>query len=113
MAFVRMYSGDDGESHFEDVALPPKGETLITKPTAPKVTFLSFPDGRIAEFHTTDSRNYVMFLSGGVFTAELGDGARRQFRPGDVCLMEDMTGRGHKTWAEGDCLLAILPMGEE
>ena len=113
MAFIRLYSGSDGESHFEDMEMPPKGERLITKPTAGNITFFSYPGGSSADFHNTNARNYIIFLSGGHVEVEVGDGMARSFGPGDVCQMENLTGRGHKDRAVGDCLFAIAPMGDE
>ncbi|MCH8107915.1 MAG: hypothetical protein IIB30_06125 [Chloroflexi bacterium] len=43
---------------------------------------------------------------------ETGDGAVRRFGPGDVMLVEDLTGTGHLTKFVGNepCLFAFIPL---
>ena len=49
MAFVRCYTGNDGQSHFEDLnLLPPDVERSIDQAAA-SLTFTRSPDGRFSE----------------------------------------------------------------
>jgi hypothetical protein len=46
--------------------------------------------------HRAPRRQLVIYLSG-LTEVECGDGAKRQFRPGDMLLADDTTGEGHIT----------------
>ena len=49
MAFVRCYTGTDGQSHFEDLdLLPPEVERSIEQ-AATSITFTRAPDGRFSD----------------------------------------------------------------
>ena len=51
MAFVRCYTGNDGQSHFEDLdLLPPDVERSIEQ-SASSITFTRSPDGRFSDWH--------------------------------------------------------------
>jgi hypothetical protein len=99
MKVVRIYTGDDNQSHFEDVDLPyaPGGESETTPPrAASQAKFNRYPAGFVLDWHTAPQRQYVVTLSGQA-EIEIGDGTKRQFGPGDVLLAEDRTGQGHIT----------------
>ena len=104
MQFVRMYTGDDGKTHFEDI--PEKFEiTDLAQRTDTEDTsgiqFIYQPPGYVIEMHPAPRRQYVITLQG---QAELvlGDGTSRLFVPGDVVLAEDITGEGHITKVIGE-----------
>ena len=99
MQVVRIYTGDDNQTHFEDVDLPyaPGGESETTPPrAASQAKFNRYPADYALDWHTAPQRQYVVTLSGQA-EIEIGDGTRRQFGPGDVLLAEDLTGQGHIT----------------
>jgi quercetin dioxygenase-like cupin family protein len=95
---VRIYTGDDGESHIEDLDLGYRQVARDYLETAPQrgggVRFYSIPAGHFSDWHTAPCRQYVITLEGEVEIG-LGDGSTRVFRAGDVELVEDVTGRGH------------------
>ena len=65
MAFVRCYTGTDGQSHFEDLdLLPPDMERSIER-AASSITFTRSPNGRFSDWHNAPRRQYAIFLSGG------------------------------------------------
>jgi hypothetical protein len=65
MAFVRCYTGTDGQSHFEDLdLLPPDMERSIEQ-AASSITFTRSPNGRFSDWHNAPRRQYAIFLSGG------------------------------------------------
>jgi len=98
---VRIYTGSDGESHFEDLTLPAPGsnETPLQKATG--ATFRRQPPGLFMDWHPAPRRQYIITLSGSAEIG-LGDGTVRRFGPGDVLLAEDLTGKGHTTRVVGD-----------
>ena len=117
MQVVRIYTGDDGESHIEDLALPfePVGHAFRTgTQPATGVQFSRLKPGQLVEFHTAPRRQYVITLQGQVEIG-LGDGSKRIFNVGDVELCEDLTGRGHTTRSVGDTdrVSVAIPLADQ
>ena len=93
MAIVRVYTGDDGESHFEELDLASHPELTELRPVK-GIQFRSLEGGTFMDFHHAPRRQYVFTLSGEMEIG-LGDGTVRKFGPGDVLVAEDLSGRGH------------------
>ena len=98
MQITRLYTGTDGESHFEDVSIPLDDKGAIGKISEPlKAAGILFREtGRDYNYawHNAPQRQFVIMLEGEV-EIEIGDGSKRRFGPGDILLAEDTTGRGH------------------
>ncbi|MCZ6463318.1 MAG: hypothetical protein O7A09_03185 [Proteobacteria bacterium] len=99
MLVTRLYTGSDGESHFEDVDIELRdlgeiGSISELLPATGVVFRTTGPDYDYA-WHNAPRRQYVVMLSGGDVEIEVGDGTVRRFSPGDVLLAEDTHGRGH------------------
>lgn len=104
MQVVRIFTGEDGESHIADLDLPfeQMGHAMRTAMQgATGVQFSRLKPTQLVDFHTAPRRQYVITLQGQVEIG-LGDGSRRIFNAGDVELCEDLTGRGHTTRSVGD-----------
>ena len=104
MQVVRIYTGEDGESHIEDIELPFEqvGHALRTATQAATgVQFSLLKPSQTVDFHTAPRRQYVITLQGQAEIG-LGDGSKRIFNVGDIELCEDLTGRGHITSSVGD-----------
>ena len=104
MKIVRLYTGADNESHFEDieVELNPHGHMEFPSFSRPMAScFVRAPPSHQSDYHPVPRRQYVITLAGQV-EIETGDGTVRRFGPGDVMLAEDTTGRGHMTRVVGD-----------
>ena len=97
---TRLYTGSDNESHFEDIQVPLKNAggigCLSQNVPATGVIFRTMPGDYQMDWHNTDTRQYVVVVSGAV-EMEVGSGERRLFKQGDIVLSEDKTGRGHKS----------------
>ena len=70
---TRIYAGDDGRSHFEDLIVPMDeliaGERISLRSAlvpAKGVSFRETPLGRSAEFHCPKQRQFVITLFGAV-----------------------------------------------
>ena len=97
---TRIYTDADGESCIEEVNKP-----LLS---AGDIGFLSEPEvvaGIIFrkvlptydyDFHTAPARQYIILLDGEI-EIETSRGDKKQFGAGDVLLVEDTTGKGHRT----------------
>ncbi len=97
---TRLYTGDDGESHFQDTHISVPGTSGIGGISetigATGVIFRTMPSDYDMDWHNTDTRQYVVIVSGAV-EMEVGSGEKRIFSQGDIVLSEDKTGRGHKS----------------
>ncbi len=100
MASIRLYSGDDGESHIEEVDLASHPDWTKLH-SAKGIVFRGVQPGFFSDWHVAPRRQYIITLSG---EAEIGlaDGTIHRLGPGDVNLAEDLTGRGHTTRVVGD-----------
>ncbi len=95
---TRLYTGSDGQSHFEDteVELDDRGEIgwLSARHPASGVIFRHTDGDYDFDWHNAPQRQYIVILDGGL-DIEIGDGSHRQFGPGDILLAEDVDGQGH------------------
>ncbi len=111
-----MYTGLDGETHFEDTETA--GETIkalesdlvgTVSETFP-VTGVYFRDVHEESSPVPHNAPFPLFIVGlrGTFSVEVSDGEIREFPPGSVILVEDTTGKGHTTRRVGDEQRATL-----
>ncbi len=114
MKIVRLYTGTDGQSHFEELELEFKPfdiQEISSLQEATDIVFRRAPSGHVQDWHPAPRRQYVITLSG-EGEIEIGDGTVRRFGPGDVMSAEDVTGRGHITRSVGSQprLYATIPL---
>jgi hypothetical protein len=103
MKYTRLFAGDDGQSHFEEVTVallnPENGNSTSAPIVVDKIILGEVEDGaEEMTWHNPSHRQYVIMLAGSM-EIEVGDGSKRIFNPGDILLAEDMTGQGHITRA--------------
>ena len=108
MGIYRMYSGDDGETHIEELSLESHPHLESLQPVT-GMRIWKVEDGRFVDFHPAPDRRWMVILSGQVEIG-LGDGSKHRFGPGDIRLIEDTTGRGHTTHFMGDYVSALMPV---
>lgn len=102
MTITRLYTGSDNESHFEEVEIELNdagdiGE-LSEKVNATGIIFRRTGPDYNYDWHNAPQRQYIIMLDGSV-DVETGDGTVRRFTTGDILLVEDVTGRGHRARA--------------
>ena len=120
MKYTRIYADANGESHFEDVEI--QFQQVDFAPPAPPVNLSPFSPATqyglfavstdwYGDWHPTPQRQIFFSLSGEV-EVEVGDGEVRRFGPGSITLLEDTTGKGHRTRVVGmdDVLLAVVQL---
>lgn len=99
-SLIRIYSDDAGESHFEDVMIPltDKGEIGFLSELQPvkNIIFREVLASYDYDFHNAPQKQYIILLDGGV-EIETSMGEKRSFKTGEILLVEDTTGKGHKT----------------
>ena len=98
MRVTRIYTGDDDQSHFEELEIPLNDLGVgghLSEPWPAKAVLFREVDGDYAlDFHTAPRRQLVVNLVGAV-EIEVGDGSKRRLEAGSILLAEDTTGQGH------------------
>ena len=115
MKVTRIYTGDDGQSHFEDIEIELRSggvAGLMSEPvTTRSVIFRETGPDYDLDFHPAPRRQYVVNLTGSV-ELEIGSGEKRILSGGEILLAEDTSGQGHISRAVGDeprqCLFITL-----
>ena len=110
MPIMRLYTGDDGQSHIEQIELESHPEYAAMQ-AAQGIVFRRVEPGYFSDWHCAPRRQFVITLEGEVEIC-LGDGSVHRFGAGHVTLAEDLTGQGHTTRAVGDQprLTATIPL---
>ena len=110
LEFLRIYADRDACSHFEteiislelhDYAPPAPPLYLSSKELSVANMFLELPVGWDGDWHPTPVRQWLVLISG-TCEFEVEDGEKRLQNAGDVVLLEDTAGKGHKTRVIGD-----------
>ena len=116
LKITRLYSGTDGESHFEDLPplpLTPRSSGLHNNVSealdVQQVFFHTYTEQYFNDWHSEEKRYAILFLTGEQ-EVEVGDGTKRRFRSGDLLIAEDLKGRGHRTRGimPGQSLVCVL-----
>ena len=104
MKIVRLYTGADNESHFEEIELKFAGSQLMLTTearAASSAVFRSAPVGLFLERHPAPRRQFLVTLSGS-WEIEASNGVKRVFKTGDVMLADDTSGEGHTSRVLGN-----------
>ena len=116
MKITRIYTGDDNQSHFEELEVPMLPAAYGNDSDSMPVKELIFRETSGAAsfgFHTTARRQFMVTLSG-IGEVECRDGTRHHFGPGDILLAEDTTGQGHMSRdIQGPRCRIFIPLPEE
>ncbi len=95
---VRIWTGQDGNSHFEEGAIElaggARGDMLSGKASTISVSFQETASGGTFAWHDAPARQFVITLSG-TLDFQTRNGEHFMIRPGDILLAEDTTGSGH------------------
>ena len=113
MGTFRLYTGSDGQSHFETIDLA-KTPDWTTGLATSRISFRADPVGHFIDWHPAPRRQFVIILSGQLEIG-LGDGTKQVFGAGDARLVEDTTGKGHTTRVHGaqPCVTATVPLAQQ
>lgn len=118
MKYTRLYNDETGESHFENCEL--SFESIVFAPPAPPLelavfgkaeecSFIQGKPGWYGDWHPAPFRQLHCYLSGEI-EAKASDGEVRHFKTGDVILVEDTKGIGHKSHVIGNdnVIIAVI-----
>ena len=97
---IRVYSDANGDSRFEDIQLPlnDAGEigNLSDEIPVRTVIFREVIADYDYDFHNAPQKQYLILLDGEI-EIETSLGEKRRFTTGNVLLLEDTGGKGHRT----------------
>lgn len=100
MIITRLYNDEKGESHFTDieVELFDSGNIgkLSEKFPVNEIIFRETSGDYNYDFHNAPQRQFIILLEGEI-QIETSLGEVRNFKAGEVLLVEDTEGKGHKT----------------
>ncbi len=95
MGVYRLYTGDDGQSHIEELSEESiKG--IKFDGASMNFSVSHREPGYFSDFHPAPRRHWQVGLVGRTIIG-LNDGTSQTFGVGDVRLIEDTTGKGHTT----------------
>lgn len=97
---IEIYTADDNKSYFkENVIETPLLHPLGNYSNKVKVAEMQFrtffPEAKF-DWHTAPQKQYIVYLEGNV-SVQASGGETRIFKPGDILLANDITGKGHVT----------------
>ena len=97
---TRLYSDANGDTHFEEqqIDLKDQGEigALSEGIPAGEIIFREVDPDYDYDFHNAPDRQYIILIDGEI-EIETSLGEKKTFGAGDILLVEDTTGKGHKT----------------
>ncbi len=101
----RLFSSDDGESHFADIDIELGAATIGGRFSAAiPATSLVFREVQATyalDWHPAPRRQFIVNLDNGV-RVTASDGESRVIGAGEVLLVEDTWGKGHQSIAMND-----------
>lgn len=113
--YLRIYSDESGRSRFETLTIDlsstnyaPPAPPLNTSASEPASAslFLELPVGWFGDWHPTPVRQWLAILSG-TCEIEVEDGTVAIQKQGDLVMLDDRVGKGHRTRVIGDTPVRI------
>jgi len=110
MKYVRLYTGEDQKSYFEEVdcktTVKQELGNYSEKYPATAIQFRDTLPSATFDWHNAPEPQYIVYLQGEVEVIASG-GETRIFKAGDVLLATDTTGKGHisKTLSIGKAII--------
>jgi hypothetical protein len=96
----RIYSDSEGHSHFEEIEFPLKSGGLVGMLSeaieVKNIIFREVEPTYDWDLHTAPQRQFIVLLDGQI-EIETSLAEKRTFKGGDILLVEDTSGKGHKT----------------
>ncbi len=100
MKITRVYSDLAGDSHFGELDIPLQDGGIIGRLSerfpVNAIIFRETEADYDYDWHCAPQRQFILLLDGEI-EIETCDGEKRRFRGGDILLVEDVSGHGHRT----------------
>lgn len=118
LSYVHLYVDANGDSHFREERFDFRstragGPLMHALSTGPGAMLLRLKPGAFEDWHNAPKPWYLIVVQG-MSEVTASDGEVRRFGPGSVVLMDDATGKGHRTRAVGqiDHIAAVIPVAD-
>ena len=113
MGTSRMYADENLDTTWQAIDLGEHPDWLEGF-EATKVRFAIRQPHVEQDWHSAPQRQFVVVLSGGL-QITYPDGSQKVFGPGEARLMDNITGKGHKTIAAGDepCITMTVALADQ
>jgi hypothetical protein len=97
-----VWSDAQGETHLEEINIATKGRSTIPGMVMNFSGVVTSPGGPRGgeQLHNTRVRQFAVTVYGEI-DVEASDGTRAHLRTGDMSFIEDVTGKGHRTFETG------------
>jgi hypothetical protein len=116
MKYTRLFTSEDGESHFQDVEIqfvdtdyessaPPLGLSSLSD--AAQFGFMNAAAGWESDWHPSAGRNFFVVITG-EWEVTASDGETRRFGRQSLLLVEDTTGKGHRSRVLEDSIAMMV-----
>jgi quercetin dioxygenase-like cupin family protein len=110
MTVTRLFTGDDGRSHFQEIPdafeiTEISGQSEFENATG--VALRCASGDTVSGWINAPRRQHVVILTGEV-EIEVTDGSKCRLVPGDILLAEDTTGQGHITRGFGERKTVVI-----
>ena len=100
MRIHNLYEDEHGESHWRDIVVEwseqTKGGPASSRMPASGIIFREMPLTYDLDWHPAPRRQYVVHLDGDALITA-GDGTARTIKAGEIVLVEDVAGKGHRS----------------
>jgi len=100
---LNLWADEDGISHFREIEYAmhpiPQGGAVSDPVAATNIWFRQTEQDQDMDWHPAPRKQLVITLMGGVAELTASDGEVRHIHPGQVVLVEDTFGKGHKSRA--------------
>src|SRR5262245_22093485 len=102
LTFTRLYTGPDGQTHAEqlDLKLTPRVAAELQEQSdmfnVMGARFVRAAPGYVEDWHHPAQRQFLITISGRG-EIEIAGGQKVPLAPGQILLVEDTTGKGHRT----------------
>lgn len=104
MKFTRLLTASNGQSYFAEAEFSMQASAVgFISEAIPSMqaSFGSITTVIEMDWHNTPCKQFIIMLKGNM-EIEVSDGSKRIFYPGDILLLEDITGVGHRTRAASE-----------
>ena len=97
---TKVFTDENGDSRFEDLFVPMYEAggigALSEMQPVKSIIFREVEPSYDYNFHNAPQKQYIILLDGGI-EIETSLGETRRFEAGEILLVEDTSGKGHRT----------------
>ena len=120
LTYLHLYTDPDGMTHFRNESFAFHSVNEANSPTSmsyhelaggQSASLVKMTKGTVEDWHNAPRTQFAVVVQGEVeLTA--GDGEVRRLSPGDIALLDDTSGKGHKTASVGteDHIALMIPV---